>query len=162
MAKIPFSKQDVERFWARVDKSGDCWLWTGARGGDRQKYGYFRPSGPRGTKQWSAHRFAYVATFGRIPDGIFVCHYCNEGLCVNPDHLYPGTAFQNTRDAMTDGLIPTGERAAMAKFTNQQASNIRRIYDAGGVTHAALAKRFSVSESTIRRLVVRRTYRDAA
>jgi hypothetical protein len=77
------------RFWPKVDKSGDCWLWTAeiARSG----YGRFRLDGRR---QY-AHRIAYELTNGPIPDGLMIDHLCHNLACVNPDHLRPVTNKQN-------------------------------------------------------------------
>jgi hypothetical protein len=73
---------DSERFWAKVDKTGDCWLWTG---GVHKKTGY-------GNFWWKgtthlAHRFAYMEAFGRIPAGKHLDHLCRTRTCVRPDHL---------------------------------------------------------------------------
>ena len=82
----------AERFWAKVDKSGDCWLWTAGtwRGG----YGQFTVR--HGVKT-SAHRWAYEATAGPIPDGLVLDHLCRVHNCVNPDHLEPVDHAENVR-----------------------------------------------------------------
>ena len=79
------------RFWRYVDKTDDCWLWTGAvcRG-----YGHFCIS-QRPTKTMKAHRFAYELITGPIPDGLTIDHLCRNPLCVNPDHLEPVTISEN-------------------------------------------------------------------
>jgi hypothetical protein len=68
-----------DRFWLKVDASGDCWQWTaGSKGKD---YGGF-------DSQW-AHRWAWEHLVGPIPDGLDLDHLCRNRGCVNPDHLEP-------------------------------------------------------------------------
>ena len=80
------------RLWAKVDKSGDCWIWTGCR----IRHGYGRISGP-GRKPLLAHRVAYELTYGPIPDGLELDHLCRNPSCVRPDHLEPVTHLENVR-----------------------------------------------------------------
>jgi len=89
-----------ERFWSRVDKSGDCWIWTGYR--DRKTYGIVerRRDGRRETR---AHRWAWILTHGPIPDGLFVLHRCDNPPCVRPDHLWLGTTDDNMADMAAKG-----------------------------------------------------------
>jgi len=72
----------IERFWSKVDKSGDCWLWTA--GLNSAGYGKF---GPRHGTAVAAHRFAYELVKGRIPEGLYLDHLCRVHNCVNPAHL---------------------------------------------------------------------------
>jgi hypothetical protein len=71
----------AQRFWSRVDKSGDCWLWTSRVGG--RGYGDFDVNGDG----VAAHRVAYELVKGPIPEGLVIDHLCRNKLCVNPDHL---------------------------------------------------------------------------
>jgi hypothetical protein len=77
------------RFWPKVDKSGECWEWTGEVG--RQGYGRFRLDGRR---QY-AHRVAYELVKGPILADMMLDHFCHNLSCVNPDHLRPVTNKQN-------------------------------------------------------------------
>lgn len=74
---------DEERFWPKVDRSGDCWLWTAAMAGDGNAYGVFRMGG----RNVLAHRVSYAWAHGDIPDGYEVDHMCFNKACVNPAHL---------------------------------------------------------------------------
>lgn len=78
------------RFWAKVDKGPDCWLWTGCV---VNRYGQFKTNG----QQFQAHRWAWEELRGPIPDGLVLDHLCRRPLCVNPDHLEVVTQRENIR-----------------------------------------------------------------
>ena len=86
----PKPRPPEERFWPKVDKSGDCWLWTG---GTVQGYGSF---GIPPDRKVRAHRFAYELLVGPIPPGMGLDHRptCPKN-CVNPEHLRPANQKQN-------------------------------------------------------------------
>jgi hypothetical protein len=86
----PMSVSAEERFWAKVDKSGDCWLWTA--GQTSNGYGTFWVDG----RNVRPHRWLYELQVGPIPDGWQIDHLCRTPLCVNPAHLEPVTALVNT------------------------------------------------------------------
>ena len=79
----------TERFWSKVDKSGDCWVWTAGK--SRDGYGNFKRDG----KDLKAHRVAYELVRGSIPTGLDLDHLCRVRACVNPDHLEPVTRREN-------------------------------------------------------------------
>jgi hypothetical protein len=93
-----------QRFWERVDKSGECWLWTGAT--FRRGYGAVKREG----KQLKAHRVAWEMHFGRLPQGALIMHHCDNPPCVRPQHLFPGTPADNMADKVTKGRQATGDR----------------------------------------------------
>jgi hypothetical protein len=76
-----------ERFWVKVDQSGDCWMWTGCI--DRYGYGKLRGAS-------SAHRLAYEIAVGPIPSGLVIDHICRVRSCVNPAHLEAVSMRENT------------------------------------------------------------------
>ena len=81
---------DEERFWSKVDRSGECWLWTA---GLCHGYGRFTLDGAH----HPAHRVAYEWLIGPIPPGLELDHLCRTPACVRPDHLEPVTHAENTR-----------------------------------------------------------------
>lgn len=87
-----------QRFWSKVNKA-DCWIWIGAT--NSKGYGSFGLDG----KTTSTHRISYMIHKGDIPGGMVVCHTCNNPPCVNPDHLYLGTAYDNMRQAADEGRL---------------------------------------------------------
>lgn len=83
----------MERFWLKVAKTDDCWLWVGAK--SSEGYGSFRLN----DKAIGAHRVAYELLVGPIPHGLTIDHLCKVRHCVNPAHLEPVTMAENVRRA---------------------------------------------------------------
>ena len=91
LPKLNLTRED--RFWAKVDKSGDCWIWQGGiRNSDG--YGAFKV----GKKMWPAHRYSYFLANGSIPEGLVIDHSCHNPPCVNPAHLRAVTVSQNNQN----------------------------------------------------------------
>lgn len=94
-----------ERFWKKVDKTGECWLWTAVCNSDH--YGRFWHGG----KMVLAHRVSYAWANGEIPEGMYVDHRCHTRNCVRPDHLRLATHAQNLQNRRgADSDSATGVR----------------------------------------------------
>lgn len=151
--RMPLTVDVLERFLPNVDRSGECWLWTGKKDGDG--YGMLYALGG----DFRAHRVAYEIAFDKSPGSLFVCHRCDNPACVRPSHLFLGTNKENTADRHAKGrdargprarpdLSVRGEHHGQAKLTDEDVRTIRRER-AAGVTQRALQTRFGVSQGTI-------------
>lgn len=91
----------AERFWARVavGSHDECWLWQGPL----LASGYGAIGTGTGSEIQSTHRVSYELTYGPISAGLFVLHRCDVRACVNPAHLFLGTAQDNVSDMIAKG-----------------------------------------------------------
>lgn len=96
----------LAHFTAKIDATGECWLWTGAT--QSRGYGSFGIDG----KTHLAHRLAYRLFVGPIDDGLTVNHICGVKRCVNPAHLEAVTVAENNAHARATGLAPYPTQAA--------------------------------------------------
>jgi hypothetical protein len=173
----------TERFWSRVDTSGDCWIWTGAK--SRHGYGTFWAGGVRG--RIGAHRWALEQACGEVLDGKYICHRCDNPSCVRPEHLFAASQADNLADAKQKGrLRPPSARDGnshkntvtidlavgvgavggspkkhngMAKLDSDTVLEIRRKYIDGGVSTRQLAAEYGLGKTTVANVVVGRTWR---
>lgn len=155
--------KDIIRFLKKLDRNGNCWEWQGTI----SEYGYGRLN--LNTKMVFAHRMAYELQYGEIPNGLLVCHKCDNRKCCNPDHLFLGTPQENTDDRVRKGRSTRhpkrlkvykpkliGENHPSHKLTNNQVDEIRKRYAWFGVngdSSIKLAKEFGVSNQLINQIV---------
>ena len=160
------SPSETKRFWAKVDRSGDCWFW---RASLNNGYGQFRAGGT----MHLAHRISWALHTGSSPS-IDVLHQCDQPKCVRPMHLFLGTQADNMRDMAAKGRSargdrhpsrlypedrPIGERNGQSKLSAISVTEARALYAAGEESQRALARRFGVSQVTMRFALLRRTWR---
>lgn len=140
------------KFWQRVQKTDSCWLWTGPV--DHDGYGLF--SAPRwvAKRTWRAHRLAWSLTTGGAAAGMHVCHHCDNPPCVNPAHLFLGTAKDNFHDCLNKGRYsPKGTGNAAAKLTPERAQHIRDLYARGALSQQAIANDLGVHQTTVSSII---------
>lgn len=147
----------VERFWEKVDVRGpdECWPWTAGCSSGYGRIGC-------GTRRRSryAHVVSYEIHKGPVPKGLYVLHSCDNPPCCNPKHLNAGTPQQNMLDKIERGRGNNvkGEKCPSAKLSEADIETIRNLYATGKITHKKLGEEFSVSKTTIRKIVLGRKW----
>jgi len=125
---------------SNTKRSDGCWYWIGGK--DKDGYGIARFSGRRRVK---VHRVAYEMAKGKIPEGLMVCHSCDNPGCVNPNHLFPGTALINKQDSVSKKRHVHGEAVHKAKL--KEADVLAILED--GRNRQIVAAAYSVSPELI-------------
>ena len=141
-----------ERILDTIKVEGVCWVWTGSvsnKGRPRLKYK---------CKTTTAHRASYIAFKGKIKDGLYVLHTCDNPMCVNPDHLYAGTHQDNMNDRTNRGRGIKGERHHKAKLTEKEVISIRN----SDRTATSMAHEYDIAISTVCRIRRNEIWRDNA
>lgn len=176
ITKGTFKLNTNEDFYKNVTRIGNCWIWKGLK--NESGYGMFSLNG----RQSRAHRISYEIHIGAIPEGLFICHKCDNPACVNPDHLFSGTAKENSMDMMKKGrnmhvtkpetlargerngthtkpeTVRRGTKIEWSKLTDNSVMEIRSKY-ANGESAPSLAKKHNVFLSTIYKVVYRKTWK---
>lgn len=154
----------IARFKSHVvETPNGCWEWKGSR--QSNGYGLFFSS----DRRLLAHRAAWELFRGAIPTGLNVLHSCDNPPCCNPEHLSVGTVRENLLQAYrrgrmkAPGLGLTGEKNPVARLSNAQAREVRRLYalapKRGRIS--AIARMYGVSIQSISKIVRGERYRCA-
>lgn len=149
----------LNRFECKINKTDTCWLWTASttRGG----YGHIRG---KVNGKWSmlrAHRLAYILYKGAIPEGSLVCHSCDNRLCVNPDHLFLGSALDNNIDCINKGRKGFGRNPNHNHLSLTLAKKVRYVkLKNPKLTYKQLGKLFNTSASQVHRIVTNKIWKN--
>lgn len=149
---MKLTKKDIERFYSKFTPGGvdECWEWEGRIQHSGHGVLSFNKSSLK------AHRIAYFLANGPIPEGLSVCHSCDNPACVNPGHLWLGTQADNNADRDRKGRAKTakGAKRPNAILTEDDVRKIIARYAEGGVTHKQLATEYGVAKTTITRIMM--------
>ncbi len=153
----------ADRFWPKVNRSGDCWEWTA----HRTRTGYGMIGLPNSRTVERAHRVAWILTNGPIPVGMCVLHRCDNRACVRPDHLFLGTQADNVADMISKGRRHSmagdahparrpgariGERNGRSRLTADDVRRIRTMRGEG-LEYRQIAAHFGVAVPTVQHIV---------
>jgi hypothetical protein len=143
------------RFWSKVNKTDNCWLWLAGK--DKDGYGLIRNN--QGVHE-RAHRLSWTMHRGAIPNGMQICHECDNPPCVNPDHLFLGTHQDNVDDKVNKLRQPKHENHGQAVLTDNNVLDIRKNYFNKALRPFELAEQHNVSHSCIMDIIKFRSWKD--
>jgi predicted XRE-type DNA-binding protein len=147
MEITPQWKRRFNAKWTR-DESTGCWIWHGAH--VPRGYGIIKIPGER--KQEYAHRLSWLIHRGPIPEGQYVLHQCDTPACVNPEHLFLGSAKANAGDMKNKGRHLYGELNHTAVLTAPDVVKIKKLLSTGMFSQAEIGRMFGVHQITISKI----------
>lgn len=106
-----------------------------------------------------AYRLSYELFRGAFNKSLFVCHKCDNPQCINPNHLFLGTHQENMDDMKIKGRGHLGEKHGMAKLTNEEVLEMRKMFECGNISMRKLGRLFGVAYATARNIIKRKYWK---
>ena len=149
-----FTSSEHADIWARMkakivkQAESGCWVWSGRKAGGRfpdKQYGSIKIN----RRWWGAHRVSYRIHNSGNMGGMFVCHRCDNTLCIRPSHLFLGTNRDNIYDAIAKGRFNnSGSRNGRAILNEKQVREIKKLI-AKNISNIRIANLYDISPSQI-------------
>jgi len=157
------AQTNEEKFWEKVNiRNNGCWEWLAQK--DKDGYGTFMLSSNKGQKRTRAHRYSWVLHFGDVPKEKFVLHKCDNPPCINPNHLFLGTAKDNTQDMVKKHRYGYnnigGENHPNAKLNNQKVKQIKELWNSKQYTQIELGRMFDVGNKQINLIINNKAWKN--
>lgn len=170
--KFQISGKHLALFWKKVDKTEACWIWNGARH-HRGNYGMVKIN----RRMKIASRISLQISIGALGPDECALHRCDNPPCVNPDHLFAGTPYENIKDKIKKGranyakgeahwtrrrpdLIKLKSTPDRSEISEQTVRSIREAWISGGLTQGQVARIFGVTQGRTHAIIARKTFKD--
>ena len=140
-----------ENVWDKINQTFPSLCWEWVSGKDWDGYGIFTIYGI----SYKVHRLVYELIYGIIPEGLCVCHHCDNPSCCNPKHLWLGSSSENNTDRHNKGRdnFARGNQLPQTKLNQYQVNEIRKLYITNKYTQKELGKRFGVCGANINKII---------
>lgn len=126
MRPVEINREYIEK-WSIPEPNSGCWLWLGGAHGVRKTRPRIETRRDGVVSVELAYRAAYRVFVGSIPEKLFVCHHCDNPMCVNPDHLFIGSHKDNMKDMREKRRQAKGDRVHLAKLSEDDVKRIREL-----------------------------------